>query len=495
MLRGVRGRLTLTIIGLVALTSLVLGVAAYAYVATSLRDQQVEAARDLTNFNVSVLAAERVPPGTARDDRRWKSLVDAFTLRGVTGTVVDFGDGDPFASGLDATSDFRQLSPSLRSIAESGNIGYERLTVDGRSLLVTAARRAPDGPSFYFFFDASEVEGAIQRLGQALVVGGLILVLVAAVVARALARRLLDPVRSAGNAAERMATGDLSARLDVESGDEFGRWAASFNRMAASLEATVAELRAAEARERRFVADVSHELRTPLTALVNEASMLREHLDDVPPGGRRVGELLVADIARLRTLVDDLMEVSRFDAAAEQLQPTEFDLETFVRAVVRAHAPGAGVVIGSRAGQVVADRRRLERVIGNLLDNARVHGEGAPIEVAVDLTGDVRGKSELLVAVLDRGPGVPPDELPLVFERFHKADPSRHLGGSGLGLAIAREHSRLLGGELTAAPRAGGGMRFELRVPVTRSLPMGDGMVTGDEQAGAALEPNTETAT
>ena len=316
MLRGVRGRLTLTIIGLVALTSLVLGVAAYAYVATSLRDQQVEAARDLTNFNVSVLAAERVPPGTARDDRRWKSLVDAFTLRGVTGTVVDFGDGDPFASGLDATSDFRQLSPSLRSIAESGNIGYERLTVDGRSLLVTAARRAPDGPSFYFFFDASEVEGAIQRLGQALVVGGLILVLVAAVVARALARRLLDPVRSAGNAAERMATGDLSARLDVESGDEFGRWAASFNRMAASLEATVAELRAAEARERRFVADVSHELRTPLTALVNEASMLREHLDDVPPGGRRVGELLVADIARLRTLVDDLMEVSRFDAAA-----------------------------------------------------------------------------------------------------------------------------------------------------------------------------------
>jgi signal transduction histidine kinase len=254
-----------------------------------------------------------------------------------------------------------------------------------------------------------------------------------------------------------MATGDLSARLDVESGDEFGRWAASFNRMAASLEATVAELRAAEARERRFVADVSHELRTPLTALVNEASMLKEHLDDVPPGGRRVGELLVADIARLRALVDDLMEVSRFDAAAEQLQPTEFDLETFLRAVVRAHAPDAGVAIGPHAGQVVADRRRLERVIGNLLDNARVHGEGAPIEVAVDLTGDVRGKSELL--------------------------------------AIAREHSRLLGGELTAAPRTGGGMRFELRVPVTRSLPMGDGTVTGDEQAGAALEPNTETAT
>jgi signal transduction histidine kinase len=495
MLRGIRGRLTITIIGLVALTSLVLGAGAYAYVATSLRDQQVQAARDLTNFNVAVLAAERVPLGTGRDDRRWKSLLDAFTLRGVTGTVIDFGDGDPFASGLDATSDFRQLSPTLGSIAAGGNIGYERIVVDGRSLLVSAARRSPDGPTFYFFFDASEVEGAIQRLGQALAVGGLLLVLVAAVAARALARRVLDPVSSAGRAAERMAAGDLSARLGVESGDEFGRWAASFNRMAASLEATVAELQAAEARERRFVADVSHELRTPLTALVNEASMLKEHLDSLPPGGRRVGELLVSDIARLRTLVDDLMEVSRFDAAAEHLQPTEFDLETFVRAVVRAHAPRAGIAMGPGAGQVVADRRRLERVLGNLLDNASVHGEGASIEVEVDLRNGAAGNGELVVAVADRGPGVAPEELPLLFERFHKADPSRHLGGSGLGLAIAWEHARLLGGELTAAPRSGGGMRFELRVPVTRSLRGSDGTVTGEEQAGAALEPDTETAT
>jgi two-component system, OmpR family, sensor histidine kinase MtrB len=494
MFRGVRGRLTITIIGLVALTSLVLGVGAYAYVATSLRDQQVQAARDLTNFNVSVLAAERVPSGTSRDDPRWKSLLDAFTLRGVSGTVIDFGDNDPFASGLEVTGDFRELSPALRSIIAGGNIGFERLAVDGRPLLVTGARRPPDGPTFYFFFDASEVEGAIQRLGQTLAVGGLILVALAAVAARSVARRLLDPVRGASAAAERIAGGDLSARLGVASGDEFGRWAASFNRMATSLERTVGELQAAEARERRFVADVSHELRTPLTALINEAALLKEHLDSLPPGGRRVGELLVADIARLRTLVDDLMDISRFDAAAEQLQATEFELQAFIRAVVQAHAPGAVVSIGHDGGQISADRRRLERVIGNLLDNARVHGEGKAIEVEANLE-DRESGPELVVAVLDRGPGVSPDELPLLFERFHKADPSRHLGGSGLGLAIARENARLLGGDVGATSRQGGGMRLEMRVPVTRSLPAGDGTVTAEAQAGEEFEHRTEPRT
>jgi signal transduction histidine kinase len=128
--------------------------------------------------------------------------------------------------------------------------------------------------------------------------------------------------------------------------------------------------------------------------------------------------------------------------------------------------------------RVVLDRRRLERILGNLLDNAREHGEAAAVEVRLVVGGDT-----LHLTVADRGPGVPVHELPHVFERFHKADPSRSRGGSGLGLAIAREHAELLGGTLDATLRDGGGLRFELQLPVTRPLPGGDDSVTEGVEA------------
>jgi two-component system, OmpR family, sensor histidine kinase MtrB len=221
------------------------------------------------------------------------------------------------------------------------------------------------------------------------------------------------------------------------------------------------------------VAEVSHELRTPTTALVQEAGFLSEHLDAMPPDGQRAGELLVHDVARLRTLVDDLMEISRFDAAAEVAAPTEFDAAAFVRAVVANRLPSARLAVPTEEVRVVLDRRRLERILGNLLDNAREHGEAAAVEVTLEMDDDA-----LRLVVADRGPGVDPDELPNLFERFHKSDPSRSRGGSGLGLAIAREHAELLGGALRAQLRPGGGLQFELRLPVTRPLPAGDEPVT-----------------
>ena len=124
---------------------------------------------------------------------------------------------------------------------------------------------------------------------------------------------------------------------------------------------------------------------------------------------------------------------------------------------------------------VESDPRRVERIVGNLLDNAKEHAAAAPVEVRVELGRD---GSSAVVAVADRGPGIPPDQLRHVFDRFYKADPSRHGGSSGLGLAIAAEHARLLGGELAATNREGGGLRVELRLPVTRPLPAGDEPVT-----------------
>jgi signal transduction histidine kinase len=338
-------------------------------------------------------------------------------------------------------------------------------------VLIVGGRASPDGPAFYFIHSAEELERTLDALRLALGVGALALILVALVAARVVARGVLAPVDAAGRAAERIELGDLSARVPVTSRDEFGAWAERFNRMAAALEGTFQRLERSQSQNRRFVSDVAHELRTPLTALVAEASILREHLDDLPAGARRTGELLVDDVGRMRTLVDELMELSRFDAEAEKVAAEPTDLTRLIRAVAAARLAGADVALALPDAPVSVDTdpRRLERILGNLLDNAREHAPGAPVAVSLET-----GPGAITIRVDDDGPGVEPDRLDRIFERFYKADPSRHGGSSGLGLAIAAEHAALLGGELSASNRPGGGLRMELRLPVTQSLPDGD---------------------
>ena len=306
--------------------------------------------------------------------------------------------------------------------------------------------------------------------------------------ARVIARGVLAPVEAASVAAGRIEQGDLSARVPVTSDDEFGTWAVRFNQMAAALEDTIGRLEAAEAQNRRFVADVAHELRTPLAALVAEASILREHLAELPPETRRAGELLVGDVGRLRALVDDLMEVSRFDARAEQIALEPVDLGRLVATVAAARLPEADARLPDERLVVETDPRRLERILGNLLDNAREHAAGTPVEVTLAADRDA-----ITLAVADRGPGVPPDRLDRIFERFYKADPSRHGGSSGLGLAIAAEHAALLDGSLSATNRPGGGLRIELSLPVTGSLPRGDGTAISGADAGTPNSSDQET--
>ena len=245
-----------------------------------------------------------------------------------------------------------------------------------RPSLVVGGRAGGSGPAYYFVHDVRSLEEALAQLRTALIVGTIVLILLALLVARVIARGVLAPVEAAGRAAERIERGDLSARVPVTSNDEFGTWAERFNRMAAALADTIDRLETAETRNRAFVADVAHELRTPLAALVAEASILREHLDDLPVESRRAGELLVTDVGRMRTLVDDLMEVSRFDAGAEQIAVEPVDLGGLVRSVAAARLPEASLHLPDRPLVIDSDPRRLERILGNLLDNAREHAAG-----------------------------------------------------------------------------------------------------------------------
>ena len=465
MLGGVRARLTVTIVALVVMTAAVLGVAASVFVDAGLRRQALEGANDQARFDLSVLAPSRLDDAPSQE--AIAALAADFRFRSLP-TIIVAGDGEPYLaeSGLEGV--LEAIPPGVRRFVAEGQLAYSWQTVDGKPSLIVGGRSGGTGPEIWFIHDVSAVEQALGQLRIALALGALIAALVALIAARVVARGVLAPVDEASRAAQRIERGDLSARVPVTTDDEFGVWAERFNRMADSLEDTIVRLESSQAQNRRFVADVSHELRTPVTALVAEASLLRDHLDALPPEARRTGQLIVQDIGRMRLLVEDLMELSRFDASGEEVRRQPVEVGRLLRTVAAARHPDAVLELPDEPIELETDPRRLERILANLLDNAREHAPGALVVVRLVASAD-----DVTVSVLDRGPGVPPDRIDRIFDRFFMADPSRR-GGSGLGLAIAAEHAALLGGELLARNRSGGGLEIGLRLPVTQPLPDGD---------------------
>lgn len=417
--RRVRARLVVTVVGVVTIVAVVVSALAFVLVSRSLRaevlDREIEEAR----FNVGVLAEERLGESVGPDDIEASGLAQDFQRRG-TDVYVDLGEGEDFVSGLDLIAAREAVSTELVELVESGRVAAEWVEIRGVPHLVVAAQRPPDGPAFYFFTDVSDVDRALAQLRRVLLgaTGALVLV--------------------GGVAGWRVA------------------------RLGGSLAKAVEELTAARDRERRFVADVSHELRTPVTALVQEASELTAELDSLPPGSRRVVELLDRDVRRLRDLVEELLELSRLDAAGSSadVEVVELEVARFLAAVAAQRLPDAAVRAPDDL-RVRTDRRRLERIVANLLDNARAHAAGRAVTVDAELEDHT-----LVIEVADRGPGVSPDELERIFDRFSKSDAARGGTGSGLGLAIVREHARVLGARLSARNRDGGGLAVEVRVPV-----------------------------
>ncbi|WBB53033.1 HAMP domain-containing sensor histidine kinase [Verrucosispora sp. WMMD573] len=350
------------------------------------------------------------------------------------------------------------LTERLRATVAAGQLGYQRGPGPTR-LLVVGGRIPGSTAELYVVTDEDDLAAGLEQLRNALAAGWVLVVLLAAAVGHSLARRTLEPVGRASRAARDITEGLLATRLPVAGRDEFSGWAASFNEMAEALEAKINALHHAQERERRFTADVAHELRTPVTALVGAASLLHDHLDQLPTDARRAGELLVSDVVRLRRLVEDLMEISRLDAGREAVQVTDVDVPGLVRRIVAARGWPDRVTVDGDPLRLRTDPRRLERVLGNLVANAVQHG-GGEVRVRTARTGD-----RVHIDVDDRGPGIPAEHLPRLFDRFHKVDPARSGGGSGLGLAIALENARLLGGRLTVHSTPGVGTRFRLDLP------------------------------
>jgi two-component system sensor histidine kinase MtrB len=464
---SLRRRLTIALILAVGTSAGALAAGSYFVVRHNLLADSVDSAARQARRNL------RIAPTYLSESPR--ALLAAYGRVGGGFQTVGIRNGKPFSS---AFLGVKQIPTGLRAVVQHGDIGYERETVAGvRYLVVGGGARGAD---LYFFFPETRVWGELADLRNILLIGLGILVALAALIGIALARRALRPVARASGAARSLAEGLLETRLPVEGRDEFGVWAQSFNEMAAALEAKISALSAAQARERRFTADVAHELRTPLTALVGEASLLAEHLDAMPREARRPAELLIADVRRLRRLVEDLMEISRLDAGAESVRVESVDIGALVAGAVRSRGWERQVRLDVTSVRVTTDPRRLEWIVANLVDNALVHGgRGVAVRAARNGAGAV-------IEVADRGPGIEPGHLAHLFDRFYKADPSRSSRGTGLGLAIAQENARLIGTEIQVSSEPGRGTRFTLQLAlVAEPLQTDDGAVSSVSDDGA----------
>jgi two-component system sensor histidine kinase MtrB len=285
------------------------------------------------------------------------------------------------------------------------------------------------------------------------------------------AKRVLQPVRTLAKAAERVAAGDLAVRLQPNGNDELAQLVTTFNGMTVNLARSVEELRRLEAQSRRFAADVSHELRTPLAAMTAVTDVLSAETAGMSPDAARAARLVVAETEHLRLLVNDLIEMSRFDAGTAVLDVDVVDLPTVVAACLALRGWTDAVQTEVPPGTTaVLDRRRFDIALANIVGNAVRYGE-PPVVVVAELRPE-GPLTWLEVTVTDSGPGLPAEALPHVFERFYKADAARTRSeGSGLGLAIAREDVRLHGGTLQAANRQEGGAVFTIRLPQPNSPP------------------------
>jgi two-component system, OmpR family, sensor histidine kinase MprB len=327
---------------------------------------------------------------------------------------------------------------------------FQDLTVRGTHLRVLTHEVGP-GIAVQVARPLEDVDLVLGRLAFFLLVLALCGIAVAAMLGGAVARGALAPVRSLTRTAEHVTTtSDLTKRIAVEGDDELARLAASFNSMLEALEVSIGK-------QRQLVADASHELRTPLTSIRTNIEVLQRSEDLPAEERRRLLADIVAQVEELTVLIGDLVELSRGTEPPAHVEEIRLDL-IVKEAVDRAqrHAPDLSFELDLRESVVKGVPARVERAVGNLLDNAvKWNPDGKPVEVTVD---------EGEVTVRDHGPGISKQDLPYIFDRFYRSAAARGRPGSGLGLAIVRQVAESHGGEVAVEDAEDGGARFRLRL-------------------------------
>ncbi len=346
------------------------------------------------------------------------------------------------------------LPESVRQAVESGAASRQRVTIGGVTQVVVGTPLTPSGTLYFESFSMRELEDTLRALATALLVASLVTTALGALGGWHASRLVLSPLQYVSRASSLIASGALDTRLRADGDRDLEPLVESFNSMADALQGRIE-------REARFSSDVSHELRTPLTALATAVQVLRSREEDVPPRTRAAIDVLENQISYFERLVLDLLEISRYDAGANTLSLEPVDLESFVRDTVGAVDCAPVRVACVPRGPLLIDKRRVERMLVNLIENARVHAGGLR-SVTID-----SGSDYVEIALIDEGAGIRETERLVIFERFWRGSGTRHSGsrGTGLGLALVAEHARLHGGTVRVEPNLPNGSVFILRLP------------------------------
>jgi two-component system, OmpR family, sensor histidine kinase MtrB len=458
---GLRARITIAFgLGSLLLSSL-LAILTYVVVSRTLIDQRQRNALPTAFTNAQLVSVAALDPGVDFGVTL-AGLPQGFRSRSPLVIVDDVAYGNS----IDA------VPRELAAAALGGDNVQQIFVNENGTQLGVGLPLAPEvGGAYFEIIRLDDVEDTLASLRNTLIGAGALTTVLGSVMGRVVSRRAVRPVAVAARAAEAIAGGQLDTRMEESDDKDLQVLATSFNEMAAALAARID-------RDARFASDVSHELRSPLMTLSASIEVLEGRRNELGDRAGQALDLLTADVARFRTLVEDLLEISRFDVGSVQLQLDEVMVSEFVRQAV-ALAGYAEVPIkvddDAVAGIVSLDKRRFARVLANLLDNARNYAGGATlvsVERADETVADAPVSHRVRIAVTDDGPGVPVEDRSRIFERFNRGGSAGRRGaggdGVGLGLALVEEHVRLHGGRVWVEDRIDErpGARFVIEVPV-----------------------------
>jgi two-component system, OmpR family, sensor histidine kinase MtrB len=402
---------------------------------------------------------------TVLNDLRSESPPDQLLGRVSGNAVLNIGDA---WTAKNLTYGRTQIPDDLRTrVIEEDTASRMVRRVGGGPVNVVGIPLSGSDAAYFEFFELGETEDALRSVGVSLVAAAVVTTALGMLLGTLAARRSVKPLGDAAQAAKAIAGGRLDTRLEPNDDPDLRLLATAFNDMAAALQLRVE-------RDARFASDVSHELRSPLMTLSASAEVLQARRDDLPDEKAQAAlDLLVADVARFQGLVEDLLEISRFDAGAIRLHREDLLLAEFVRQAVSVSSlPSTPVNVSDRGERMIisGDKRRLARAVANLIDNARIHGGGDIAVYVTEALGESEPVSSAWIAVEDRGPGVPAEERDLIFERFARGGGAGRRSsseGAGLGLALVDEHVRMHSGRVWVDDRLDGetGARFVIELP------------------------------
>ena len=368
--------------------------------------------------------------------------------------VLHLGAEDLFYAQAPLSFTQSNLPSAFVRNAIAGASGIQRVEFAGRPYQAVAIAIPAIDATYFEVFAISDVADTLGTIRSTLIAAVLGITVVAGGIGYLLSGNVLQPLRRVTQAASTIAAGALATRLEPESDPDLQQLVASFNDMADAVQVRIE-------REERFASDVSHELRSPITSLGTAVDVLQGRAEELSDRNRQALDIIATQVKRFDRTVMDLLELSRLDARAGQDQLEETHLTPLVERIATRHGYGNVLVVSDLDSNdvVMVDKRRIERVLLNLLDNARDHAGGAS-DILLSSS-----ETEILLIVDDNGAGIGVSERVRIFERFARGTASRNSVGSGLGLAIVSEHAQAMGGRAFVDTSPSGGARFVVAIP------------------------------